>query len=270
MAVTNFIPQIWSASILEAYQASRIVLPTVNTDYEGDAKVGNQVKITGFNTPSIIDYAAASRTVTAEALTDSTQSLLINQEKAFSFFVDDIDRAQSAGNLDSVTRDAGRALAEDAESYVIGLLKAGTSTGTAAITTPDLAYSAVVGIRTALAKAKVPNDQRYLLVNPEFASFMLGAASKLTTVDIAGDGELRNGVLGRLLGFTVIESPLLTNGASKPAAIGYHKSAISYANQIDSVEGFRHQTKFADVLRGLHVYGSKVTRATGVQTYLSV
>jgi hypothetical protein len=270
MAVTNFIPTIWASSLLEAYQASQIVLPTVNRDYEGDARFGNSVKITGFNTPTIVDYAAASRTVTAETLTDTTQTLAIDQQKAFAFLVDDIDKVQVAGSMDPVTSDAGRALAEDAESYVINLLKAGTSVGTAALTTPDLAYGAVVSIRTALVKAKVPAAGRFLLVNPEFAAFMLGAASKLTTVPQAGDGELRNGVLGRLLGFTVIESPLLINGASKPAAIGYHSSAVSYANQIDSVEALRHQTKFSDILRGLHVYGSKVTRAAGVQTYLSL
>lgn len=273
MAITNFIPAVWSASILEQFSANLAILPTVNRDYEGDARIGNSVKITGFNTPTITDYAGGSRSITPEALTDSTQSLLINQEKAFAFFVDDIDSTQTAGSLEPVTRDAARALAEDAESYVIAQAQAnGTSVATSAITTAAHAYNSILSLRTALAKAKVPESERYVAVNPEFAALLLDSASKLSSADIAGsDAELRNGVLGRLLGFTIIETPLLVNTVSavaKPAAIAYHKSAISFANQIQSVEGFRHTTKFADVLRGLSVYGGKVTRATGVQTHI--
>lgn len=270
MAITNFIPKVWQAALLQRYAAGQIVINHVNTDYTGLVKVGNQVNITSVTTPTIVDYAAGGRVVTAAALSDSQIPLLINQEKAFAFFVDDIDQIQAAGSFEDVTRDSGAALAEDSESYVIGQAMAnGTSVGTAAITTPDLAYAAVLSMRTALVKAKVPASDRVLCVNPEWASFLLGSASKLTTVPQAGDGELRNGVIGNVLGFTVIESPLLLNSA-KPAAFAFHKSAIGFAQQISNVEAVRHQTKFADIVRGLSVYGAKVIRPTAVQTYLSL
>jgi hypothetical protein len=270
MAITNFIPSVWTAALLQRFASAQVVIPYTNQSYTGEVKVGNTVNVTSITTPTIVDYAAASRTITAAALTDARVQLLINQEKAFSFFVDDIDEVQSAGGFEDVTRDSGAALAEDAESYVIAqALANGTSAGTAAITTPDLAYAAIVAMRTALAKAKVPVEDRILAVNPEWSSFLLGAASKLTTVPQAGDGELRNGVIGRLLGFTVIETPLITN-ASKPAAFAFHKSAIGFAQQISNVEALRHQTKFADIVRGLSVYGAKVIRPTAVQTYISL
>jgi len=269
MAVTNFIPTIWSSAILENFKTAQAIIPTLNMQYEGEVAPGNIVKITGITTPSIQDYAT-SRTLTIDALSDSTQSLAINQEKAFSFKVDDVDRVQAAGSFEPVTADAGRALAEDAESYVLGIMKTnGTSAGTSAITTPAHAFAAVVAIRQALGKAKVPASQRYLAVSPEFASLLLAEGSKLTSADSAGGtGELRNGVLGNLLGFTVIEHPLLTHTSNRPAAIGYHGPSVAYVGQIAKTEGGRMELAFADYIRSLNVYGSKVLRATAVQTFL--
>jgi hypothetical protein len=269
MAVTNFIPTVWSAAILENFKTAQAIIPTLNRQYEGEIASGNTVKITGITTPSIQDYAT-SRTLTIDALSDSTQSMLINQEKAISFKVDDIDRVQAAGSFEPVTADAGRALAEDSESYVIAQMKAnGTSAGTTAITTPAHAFAAVVAIRTALGKAKIPASDRYLAVSPEFAALLLAEGSKLTSANTAGsDGELRNGVLGNLLGFTVIEHPLLTHTSNRPAAIGYHGPSVGYVGQIAKTEGGRMELAFADYIRSLNVYGAKVLRATGVQTFL--
>jgi hypothetical protein len=269
MAVTNFIPTVWSAAILENFKTAQAIIPTLNRQYEGEIASGNTVKITGITTPSIQDYAT-SRSLTIDALSDSTQSLLINQEKAISFKVDDIDRVQAAGSFEPVTADAGRALAEDSESYVIAQMKAnGTSAGTSAITTPAHAFAAVVSLRTALGKAKIPASDRYLAVSPEFAALLLAEGSKLTSANTAGDaGELRNGVLGNLLGFTVIEHPLLTHTSNRPAAIGYHGPSVGYVGQIAKTEGGRMELAFADYIRSLNVYGAKVLRATGVQTFL--
>jgi hypothetical protein len=269
MAVTNFIPAIWSAALLEAFKQSNVIIPTLNRQYEGELASGNSVKITGITTPTVQNYAT-TRTLTISELSDSTQSLLINQEKAISFKVDDIDRVQAAGSFEPVTLDAGRALAEDAEDYVIAQLKAnGTAAGTTAITTPANAFAAVVSLRQALSKAKIPASQRYLAVSPEFASLLLAEGSKLTSVDSAGaDGELRNGVLGNLMGFTVYEHPQLTHTANRPAAIGYHGPSVGYVGQIAKVEGGRMEASFADYIRVLNVFGAKVLRPTGVQTFL--
>jgi hypothetical protein len=268
MAVTNFIPTIWSAAILENFKAAQAIIPTLNRQYEGEVAQGNIVKITGITSPSIQDYSS-SRSLTIDALSDSTQSLAIDQMKAISFKVDDVDRVQAAGSFDPVTADAGRALAEDAESYVIAQMKAnGTSAGTGAITTAAAAFSAVVTLRQALGKAKVPASNRYLVVSPEFAALLLAEGSKLTSANGATDGELRNGVLGNLLGFTVIEHPLLTHTSNRPAAIAYHGPSVAFVGQLDKVESGRMELAFADYIRALNVYGAKVLRATAVQTYL--
>ena len=269
MAISNFIPTIWSSAINESFHAAQTIIPTTNRQYEGELAAGNSVKISGITTPAIQDYST-NRTLTIDALADTTQSLLINQEKAFSFKVDDVDRVQAAGSFEPVTRDAGLALAEDAESYVLGQMKAnGTAASTAAIATASAAFDAVVKVRQALTKAKVPASQRYLVVSPEFASLLLSEGSKLTSANTAGtDAELRNGVIGSLLGFTVIEHALLTHTANRPAAIGYHGPSVGYVGQIAKTEAGRMELSFADYIRSLNVYGAKVLKPAAVQTVL--
>jgi hypothetical protein len=268
MPVTNFIPTVWSAAILENLRVAQVIIPTLNRQYEGEVAAGNIVKITGITNPSVQNYAT-SRSLTIDGLNDSTQNLAIDQEKAISFKVDDVDRVQAAGSFEPVTADAGRALAEDAESYILGIMKTnGTSAGTSAITTPALAFGAVVALRQALSKAKVPASQRYLVVSPEFASLLLAEGSKLTTANATTEGELRNGVLGNLLGFTVIEHPLLTHTSNRPAAIAYHGPSVGFVGQIAKTESGRMELAFADYIRSLNVYGAKVLRAAAVQTFL--
>lgn len=265
MAITNFIPQIWAGGLLASYHASQLIIPTFTREYEGEAKSGNEVKITSITTPNIQNYGGNNRVLTIDALSDTTQSILINQEKAISFKVDDVDRVQAAGSFEPVTRDAGSALAEDSEQYVIDMLAAGGQTVSGSVSTAENAFDGVTALRKALVKAKAPSTGRYLAVNPEYAELLLKSDAKLTSVDSAGsDGELRNGVIGRLLGFTVIEHPLLVNGGN-PAAIAYHGPSNAFVNQIDKVEAGRMELAFADYIRALNVYGAKILRTNMVQ-----
>lgn len=272
MAITNFRPTIWHAALLENFHQSTFVIPTLNRDYEGDITNGGEsVKITGFTSPTIKPYAGA---IVTDALTDSTQSLLINQKDYYAFQVDDIDRVQAAGSFEPVVRDSAAGLADTAENYILAqMLANGTSAGTVAVTTPALAYAAVMAIRTAMVKAKVPTADRYLVVNPEAAGFLMGEASKLVPADSSGsDQTLRNGVIGRLLGFNaVVESPSTAiASAGKPTFVGYHGRSVGFADQLIKTRAIEMEAAFADQLSGLHVYGAKVLRATSVQHYVSL
>lgn len=271
MAISNFIAEVWSAGVNTAFQAAQIVIPTVNTQYEGEAGRGRTVHIIGATTPTITDYAAASRSITAEALSDSKVDLVLNQEKAFSFKVDDVDRAQVSGSFDAWTAAAGGALAEDAEAYVIAQMvaNAGTNANGGTPVTVDTyakAMTALRAIRTAMTKAKVPAAGRFVAVNPAFADLLVSGLG--LEASGLGENELRNGVVAKVYGLTVLESPLFAE-ATKPYAVGYHQSAVGFASVIDETETLRDPSSFSDIVRGLHVYGAKVVRPTGVVKYLS-
>lgn len=259
MAITNFIPEVWSAAVQTAFTANQVVIPTLSTTYAGEARRGNTVKIVGASTPSIVDYKAAGRVVNAEALTDTLVELLIDNEKAFSVKVDDIDAVQAAGSFDAWVSAAGSALAEDAESAVLAeMLANGNDIST---TEPIDGYEAktqLLSIRTAMANNKVPSGNRYVAVSPEFAEMLINALSDGFTNVV--ENELRNGEVVRLYGLTVLETPLL----SGITAVGYHGATVAFVQQIDTVEALRSETSFSDIVRGLSVYGTKVVRPEAV------
>ena len=85
MAATKFIPEIWSAYILEQYRAKNIFANLLDRKYEGEATKGNTIHIPGVVAPAVKDYKANNRTTTADDITDTGVDLLINQEKNFDF-----------------------------------------------------------------------------------------------------------------------------------------------------------------------------------------
>jgi len=267
MAIDQFIPEIWSAGVTQSFIANQIVIPTLNTQYDGDATRGNTVHIINATTPTIVDYASAGRTITAEALADTEVQLLLNQEKAFSVNVDDVDKVQAAGSFNAWTDAAGKALAEDAETYLLEQMLAGATdgnSGSVVVDTADEAKAAIRSIRTAMATAKVPTGNRFCVVTPDFADLLIQG---LSDVSAAGtNDELRNGQITRLFGMNILESALLGTDVS---AVGYHGDTVAFVNQIQSLEALRNQTKFSDIVRGLNVYGAKVIKSAAVIKYVS-
>ena len=269
MAITNFIPEIWSAGVQESFFANQIIIPTLNTQFTGEAAKGNTVHIINATTPTIVDYAAAGRVISPEALSDTQVDLLIDQEKAFSVNIDDIDVVQAAGSFDAFVASAGSALAEDAEEYVIAQMLAGATNGqetsAVAVDTYAEAKAAIQKIRLVLAKAKVPTAGRFVAVNPAMADLLLSGLSEL---QVTGGAELRSGQIARLFGMDVIETPAFAE-ATKPVALGYHEACAAFVSQIDKVDTLPNQNSFKQIVRGLNVYGAKVTRPAGVVKYVS-
>jgi hypothetical protein len=59
------------------------------------------------------------------------------------------------------------------------------------------------------------------------------------------------------------QADTILSGATKYAYAG-SPIATSYAEQINKVEAYRPEKRFGDALKGLHLYGSKVTRPSGL------
>jgi hypothetical protein len=268
MAIDNFIPEIWAAGVTQSFIANQVVIPTLNTQFTGNVTRGNQVHIINATTPTIVDYAAAGRSITAEALNDTEVLLNIDQEKAFSVNVDDVDKVQAGSDFAPWVDAAGKALAEDAEAYVIAQMVAGSSQGnpdSVKVDTPAEARAAVRAIRKAMSNAKVPTSDRFMVVNPDFADLLIDGLSDAAVA--GGTEELRNGQILRLYGFNIVESALIDTEV--PAAVGYHSGMVAFANQVNSLEALRNPTKFADIVRGLNVYGAKVIKSSAVVRYFS-
>ena len=118
-----------------------------------------------------------------------------------------------------------------------------------------------------LDEQNIPSDNRWCVAPPVFWEKMQDESSKLIGIDwqsSAGDGSiLRNGrvLSGMLRGFDPYRSnnmPL--DSSSNFTLLAGHMSSTASASQIAKVEKFRDPNSFADVVRGLHMYGRKVLR----------
>lgn len=268
MAITNFIPELWSAQLLDRWLQMAVFPQLVNREYEGLATKGNTVHITGVVAPTVKDYKAANRTTSADEISDTQIDLLIDQEKSFDFFVDDIDKVQAAGSLEAYTTAAGDSLVEDSDKFLANMLvDHGTALSGATPTTGDAAFNLIRDARKVLNKNNAPSAGRVLAVNAEFEALLLGADSKLTSFDTSGDNQgLRNATVGSLLGFRIVTTNNLP-ASDDPQFVAWAPRAAAYVSQIDEIEGMRAQNKFADRVRGLHVYGGKVVKDEGVVVF---
>jgi len=267
MAIANFVPEIWSASLLENLRNQLVFgqAGVINRDYEGDiARAGDTVHITSFTDPSVRDYTK-NGTITWDVLTDASQALVVDQADYFAFKVDDIDRRQALGGfVESTTLGASYNLASTADTYLSGLMSAAVPAGNTltAVTAPTTsnAYGTLVALRTALTKTNTPTSGRWVVVPPEFYALLL-QDDRFVRVDASGSSDgLRNGQAGRAAGFDVIESNVAPTTGGVATVLAGHAMATTFAEQIAETEALRLETTFGDGVRGLHLYGGKVVR----------
>lgn len=275
MTLANFQPIIWDAQMKLDFREAAIAANLVNRDYEGIATAGNTVRVNTGTAIVIKDYKTGvisdggsgtrARTTAPDAVASTKVDLLIDQEKSFDFLVDDIDVAQSAGSLSGYTLSAGQGMAEDADKYILASISgAKTHLTASSISTGDAAFNIIRDLRKALNKLSVPGMDRVIAVNAEFEALLLEASSKITNVDRSGSpAGLREASIGRLLGFDVFmtENLPVTN---KPQAVAWYKPSVSYVSQLSKTEAMRDNDTISDRIRGLHVYGAKVTNPKGV------
>jgi hypothetical protein len=267
MAITNMLPQIWSARILAKLEKNLVFAqPGVcNRDYEGDIRAdGDRVHIHSFNDLTIGSYTKNSTTISYEQLTDTRVTLLIDQAKYFAFKVDDIDTAQMRPELiDAASDRAAYQLAEDADSYVASLYSgASTSSPDNTIETSQFTatnvYQKFVDLAVLMDQVNLPAGGRYVVVPPWVKGLLL---QNSTFVTAAQPSAVLNGSIGQIAGLNILVSNNVKTTGTSPVVshmMAGHPSALAYAEQIVNVEGLRLEGSFADAVRGLHLYGAKV------------
>jgi hypothetical protein len=76
---------------------------------------------------------------------------------------------------------------------------------------------------------------------------------------------MRTGFVGNIDNMAVYKSNNVPNTTgTKYKIIAGHKSAISFAGQVDSVEAYRPESQFSDAIKGLQVYGAKCVKPEGI------
>lgn len=100
MAFSNFIPEIWSARLLDHLNKVHVYANLMNRDYEGEIKAyGDTVHINQISDITVTDYDGTDFAAKPQELDSAEQTLVIDQAKAFNFQIKDIDNAQSNPKL---------------------------------------------------------------------------------------------------------------------------------------------------------------------------
>ena len=121
--------------------------------------------------------------------------------------------------------------------------------------------------------ANVDSRGRWLVVDPVFMEMLKDEDSRLLNADFGGSG-LQNGlVMNNLHGFAVHVSNNLPSKGTGPGTSGAlaqdsnygvilagQQEAVATAEQINKVENYRDPDSFADIVRGMHLYGRKILR----------
>ena len=266
MAITNFIPEVWSAAILEALRAKLVFPSLCNRDYEGDIReAGDTVHITGYNDVTVHKYVRG-QAITVDDATDKEAAVLkIDQSDYFAFKVNDIDKTQAKADLTGkFTNSAAYNMMKNVETYISNLMDAAVDTPakTVAVGTPADAYLAVVEAGRKLDVQNVPDEGRWIVVSPDFYALLLQDSRFIEGTE-AGHNTLLNGVVGQVRGFTVVKSNNVPSKKASPdtqSILAGTNAAVTFAQQVSKVEAMRMQTDFADMVRGLDLYGAKVIR----------
>lgn len=293
MSLQSFIPQIWSGELLVALKKAHVYVALCNRDYEGEIKaMGDTVKINGIGDMTISSYVKDTDINAPQALTDAQAMLVISQAKYFNFAVDDVDAAQQYPKIMAEAMDrAGYLLADQEDIYVAGFYTdaQGAVGSSSAWITPAVGsdtntgttmYDYIVKLNTQLTQQNVPKAGRWAVIAPWMTEMLLqsqrftsyNTADARQTIltgklDATGGDISADYYIGRIVGMDVYESnnaPHLggTVGASgsQDVVLSGHRMGITFAEGVNKMEAYRPPYRFADAVKGLLLYGTKVTR----------
>ncbi|MDH4379092.1 MAG: P22 phage major capsid protein family protein [Vampirovibrionales bacterium] len=268
MAVTNFIPEVWSQKLLKIFDKNAVMANLVNRDFEGEIhNAGDVVKVRTFGDVTINSYTR-DMTISFQALTDPMQEMAIDQQKYFAFKVDDMDKAQADVNiLEGYTGRAAIAIRNLVDTFLLGQyanVDAGNIIGSNAspITlTAANVYGYLADLSQMLDDDNIPSEDRALVITPKVKTLLLKSA-EFTRATTLGDNVVQNGYIGNVAGFTVHTSTNMAAVSGVMNLMAFHRDFISFASQISQIEHVRPYNMFADAVKGLYLYGAKVFTPT--------
>lgn len=279
--IKAFVPEIYSQKLALAEKKMTNFLNNMcNRDWEGEIKqFGDTVRIAVPDPDNIVigDGVIAD----TSSIQPIQKVMTINKSKNFAFKLNDIEKAQS--QFDIIEGSSATAMQKMQDEISLEIMQDvfdnddveeyGTSAAAIEIDA-DTAYDFAVDLRIKLTEKGVLNAEGFYTYkgNAEQAkqlSPILTVAPKiygeflksrvLTHPTVAGDDILKSGERKQIAGFEIVTDTKITEvtGASATAFpyIAGTKMGITFANQFNVMETLRDLDSFADIVRGLELYG---------------
>ena len=262
MSITHFVPTIWSETLHQELQKNFVAVNHCNRDFEGEIKKkGSVVNICGLGEIILKTYTKNSDITSPETLSDNATQLVIDQAKFFNFQIDDINRAQCSPKLmEAAMQRAAEVIANDADRHIFSLYKSAGKTITNAKDGEETLFDTILAAREYLYENNVGDGtELFLEVSPKVAARIL---KEKIAIPSTSEETIASGYLGSIFGckIYVCNNVNVNTSGDNPVHNCYlrTKRAITFADQISEVEAYRPEKRFADAVKGLHLYGAKV------------
>lgn len=289
----SFVPTIFSQKALKEFRKTSVVEDITNTDYFGEiSNFGDTVRIMREPDIMITEYKRGQK-VETQPLNDTDFTITVDKANKFQFAIDDLEQKQSHINFETLASNKAAYNLRDKYdtevlNYITTVAKSTNYLGTTSAsvrvatgatpngTTIFTPLGIMARIKRLMDLANIPTDGRFMVADPVFYEQLNDENSKLLNNDFTDKGILRNGRIaeGTVRGFKMYESnnlpagglgPDATSGAADYGVLVFGiNSAVATVSQISKTESFRSPDTFADVVRGLHMYGRGVIRPEGL------
>ena len=261
MAIDNFIPEVWNATLLTELRNSHVYGNVANRNYEGDISAfGDTVHITSIDNVTIGDYTRNTNLNDPEILDDNEQLLVIDQSKSFNFYLDDLDRAQARNGgalMDEAATSAAWGLRDVSDRFLAGKMsRAGFGLGVVDGSTVANFYDKfIVPASVRLDEQNVPEERRWVIVSPSTYG-LLQLDSRFIKANESGTAALHNGLVGSAGGFQIFKS---NNAPQANRAITGSVAVATTAKTLTAAAGTFSQ---GDV--GLTVTGTNIAASSKI------
>lgn len=248
---TAFQPNLWADTTLNDMKRNlQIVQRIVNsiTDYTKFVKGKEANGYTGLQIGAMKPVALPASESDVNKPAKGTFRFAFDQHVGSPFEVNDIDNAQTNIELlKHFTKDAYEAILDGYDEFIAkGLITGANKKLKKSDTTGNVITKAdIQALRLELNKMRAPLRGRYLLVSPEAESQLLDISEFISRDKIADATAMKEGIIGRVLGFDVLMSPLMpktdTTGAINATAgsnvkdtlVAYHSLAFGFGRQLE-------------------------------------
>jgi len=174
------------------------------------------IKVYKIGTSAMHNYDRAgtksgtSRYGEVENLDANTQSMMIKNDRSFTFVIDKLDTDETGRTLEAASalaRQLREVTVPEVDSYVYRVMAANAGTKPAPVTlTPENIYDEIIKATTTLDDAEIPEAGRVLSVVPEVYQIMKKSKEIILNSNIGEDMRLK-GVISNLDGMSVMKVP---------------------------------------------------------------
>jgi hypothetical protein len=230
----GFYPEMWGDKTLQAMiRAMRATLRPITTitDYTSRTEGAHA---SAYNGPIIGSMTAVDLPASSGDVNEPSKSAIqisFDQKKGAPFRVNNIEAAQSnIALLEEFTADAKDAILDAYDLYIVKTMIAGLASANRKVlndtVNKKLTKADFLVARKTLNAAKAPDKGRYCLVCPEHEADLYEIDDFVSRDKLPNTTAIRDGVIGRLLGFDV----MLYNDMPLISSTGLIDATHSYKN----------------------------------------